>query len=308
MQTRKEKDPQKFRGTRTCIFKHGAIKEFDIQRFPAILCTNHQIYDEASRFFFSTLEIHLAPTYVLSMALNSTGIAVTPGSNLNPMLKLDSVMNPDALALFKKITFDIDFSFQSASQMEALEAELSPRTRNDDTSLLSNTMPRLFIDENVTVNPDDAAKLLTFYRRSNLIHHFVDIVSNSPRLTRLVITLHASVFVDYDSDSDSDSDPSMYDVGSDPGMGPDFNGDADELESTLKYDLMTGVANERATELLLDSGLLAPLEKLSNVQSFQFAFKTLDRNRELYKPTAKHLELLVDLKRKIERNYIVRTG
>ena len=302
----KKKDPKKVRGTRTRIFRHGVMKEFEIRRFPAFLCTNHQIYDEASRLYFSNLEIHLAPAYVLSMALNSTEIAVAPGSNLKPILNLDGVMNFDALVLFKKITFDIDFHCRHTWLLGAVEAELW----KNDFSLVNNTMPRLFVDKNLTVDPDDAAKLLAFYKRSKIIHHFVNIISNSFGLTRLVITLHTSVFAEYDidSNSDGDPDPESYDIDSDPDMDPDLNDDADEVESTLKYDLMTGVANERATELLLDSGLLAPLEKLSNVQSFQFAFKTLDRNRELYKPTAKHLELLVDLKRKIERNYSVRTG
>ena len=88
------------------------------------------------------------------------------------------------------------------------------------------------------------------------------------------------------------------DIDSDPDMDPDLNDDADEPESMSRHVLMTAVANERATELILDRGLLAPLEKLSNVQSFQFKFETKDRNGELYKPTAKHLEMLMDLKRK----------
>ena len=309
-----KKDPKKVRGTRTCIFRHGALKEFEIRRFPAILCTNHHIYDEASRFFFSNLEIHLAPAYVLSMALNSTEIAVAPGSDMNSMLDLISVTKPDVLALFKRITFEIDFNLQFASQLNELEVGLSPRTPNNDISLLSNTMPRLFVDENLTVVPDDAAKLLAFYRRSNLIHNFVNIVSKSPGLTRLVITLHASVFVDYDIDSDFDLSPDSYYTNW-PDMDLDLDKNADKLkslfnepESVSKHDLMTAVANERATELLLDSGILAPLEKLSNVQSFQFEFETQDRNGELYKPTPKHLELLIDLKRKIEGNYSVGTG
>ena len=268
---------------------------FNVQRFPAILRTNHQIYDEASSFFFLMLEIHLAPAHVLSMALKDTGIADRPGSKLNPMLNLDGVMKPDALASFKKIILDIDFSFQFAWQLEALEAELSPRKPNHDTGLLNNAMPRLFVDENLTVDPDDAAKLLAFYKRSTIIHHFVNLVSNSPELTRLIITLHASVFADYEIDSD-------------PDMDPDLDDDADEPDFISRHALMTAVANERATELILDSGILAPLEKLSIVQSFQFKFETKDRNGELYKPTAKHLEMLMDLKQKVERNYGVRSG
>ena len=330
MQMSRFKGSRNVRGTPTSIFKHGAMKEFVIRRFPAILCTNHQIYDEASYFFFSMLEIHLSPACVLSMALNSTRIADTPGSKLIP----NGVVTPDTLASFKKITFDIDFSLQVGWLMGTLEGELSRRTPNDDISLHNHTMPRLFVDENLTVHPDDAAMLVAFYRRSSLVHHFVNLVSKSPGITRLVITLHASVFADYDKDSDSysdldseswdrdsdfdsDLDSENYDIDSDSDnnldsenydIDSDSDSDAVETESMSRHNLMTAVANERATELILDSGLLAPLEKLSNVQSFQFEFKTQDRNGELYKPTAKHLGLLMDLKRKIERNYSIRTG
>ena len=239
----------------------------------------HQIYDEVLYFFFSMLEIHLSPACVLSMALNSTRVADTPGSKLIS----NGVVTPDTLASFKKITFEIDFSLQVGWLMGTLEGELSPRTPNKDTSLLKNTMPRLFVDENLTVDPNGAAKLLAFYKCSTIVHHFVNLVSKSPELTRLVIALHASVFADFDIDSDRDMDMS-------------------------RDGLMTAVADECATELLLDSGLLAPLEKLSNVQCFQFEFETQDRNGELYKPTAKHLGLLMDLKQMIERNYSVRNG
>lgn len=74
------------------------------------------------------------------------------------------------------------------------------------------------------------------------------------------------------------------------------------------HGLITAVANERAKELLLDSDLLAPLEKLSNLRSFPFKFETLDRNGRLYKPIAKLRELLVALKQKTERIHSVRTG
>ena len=223
------------------------------------------------------------------------------------MLNLNGVMTPDALAPFKRITFDIDFSFQFAWQLEAVEAALSSRKAEKNTRLLSNTMPMLFVNENLTVDPDDAAKLLAFYDRSSIIRHFVNIVSNSPGLTRLVITLHASVFADYTMISDSESDPDLegYEIGSDPDMVSGLSSGADDWESMSRYGLMTAVANERATELLLDSSLLASLEKLSNVRSFHVEFETQDRNGELYKPTAKHQAMLIGLKRKIDRNYSV---
>ncbi|KAF6232403.1 hypothetical protein HO173_009508 [Letharia columbiana] len=65
-------------------------------------------------------------------------------------------------------------------------------------------------------------------------------------------------------------------------------------------------ANERAMELFLDSGLLAPLEKLSNVRSFEFEYAALNCDCEHYKPKPKYARMLSDLKQNIERNYAVK--
>ena len=78
--------------------------------------------------------------------------------------------------------------------------------------------------------------------------------------------------------------------------------DDDEGEDTERRP---EAANERAMELFLESGLLTPLEKLSNVRSFEFEFTALDFDCEIYKPTFKH-EMLNDLKQKVERNYTMR--
>ncbi len=59
-------------------------------------------------------------------------------------------------------------------------------------------------------------------------------------------------------------------------------------------------------ELFLESGLLAPLEKLSNVRSFTLNFYALDRDSETYMPSPKYDRILKDLKQKIEDNCALR--
>ena len=86
--------------------------------------------------------------------------------------------------------------------------------------------------------------------------------------------------------------PETYDIDSDPDMDPDLNDNADEPESMSRHVLMTAVANECATELMHRLRSF----RTSN-PSNSFKFETQERNGELYKPTAKHLEMLIDLKR-----------
>ena len=68
------------------------------------------------------------------------------------------------------------------------------------------TAPSLFVKEDLTTDPEDEAKLLAFYRRSAIIHKFVKILSNSPEVVHLDMSLHIEVLARYDMSMDSDSE------------------------------------------------------------------------------------------------------
>ena len=274
--------------------------EEDVQRFPAILRTNRQIYNEASSLLYSGLEVYLQASDVLCMnpskdivkaservwrhnPLHGLGTTDKSGQTIYAKPALDGYMEPHVLARFTKIVFDLEFSWEA----ETLEAEVKQQTEEDQTALVA---PSLFVNDDLTINPQDEAKLLAFYRRSTIIHQLVKILSNSSNIVRLMISIDIQVLARYDMDLDADSDS-------------DSEEDDESIETTKKM----AVANERAMYLFLDSGLLAPLEKLSNVQSLDFDFSSaLDRNDEAYQPTSKHDSMLSDLKQRITRNYAVK--
>lgn len=276
------------------VQKDGADQEMNVQRFPAILRTNRQIYSEASPLLYRELNMRLQPGDVLCMKsgkdivkaservwrhnpLQDTGVLKPNGLTVYAKPELDGVMEPHVLARFKKITFDLDINWES----ETLDAETGRQTAGDQ----DKTAPSLFVNDNMTVNSQDEARLLAFYRRSTILHQLVKILSNSPDIVRLEILFDIEVLARYDMRSDSDSEDEQV--------------DKDPARKMI-------AANERAMELFLDSGLLAPLEKLSNVRSFEFEYAALNCDCEHYKPKPKYARMLSDLKQNVERNYAVK--
>ena len=75
-----------------------------------------------------------------------------------------------------------------------------------------------------------------------------------------------------------------------------------EAEDFQKVDL----ANERAMEIYMDGGFFAPLDKLSNVRSFEFQFTKFNHDGEDYELKERHERMLTDLKQKIKDNYVHR--
>lgn len=82
----------------------------------------------------------------------------------------------------------------------------------------------------------------------------------------------------------------------------DSESEEDDDESTETLEKID-VANERAMELFLESGVLGPLEKLSNVQYFELYFRAPDRHGDVYEPTPNIPSMLKIEKQKIERNF-----
>lgn len=155
----------------------------------------------------------------------------------------------------------------------------------DETAEL-RIAPRLFVNNDLTINPDDEAELLAFYRSSTMIHQLFKILSNSHKIVCLEMSFDIEVLARYDMSMDIDFEDDDED-----------DEDEDDRREFNKMD----VANECATSLFLESGLLAPLEKLSNVQNFRFDLEELHE----YTPSPKQARMLNALKETIERNYAV---
>ncbi|KAF6232402.1 hypothetical protein HO173_009507 [Letharia columbiana] len=101
------------------VQKDGADQEMNVQRFPAILRTNRQIYSEASPLLYRELNMRLQPGDVLCMKsgkdivkaservwrhnpLQDTGVLKPNGLTNYAEPELDGVMEPHVLARFKK--------------------------------------------------------------------------------------------------------------------------------------------------------------------------------------------------------------
>lgn len=125
---------------------------------------------------------------------------------------------------------------------------------------------------------------------ADIIQNFVDLLSNSPLIRHLEFILSVEVScknsIDYSSwDSDEES----------------------ESEQDAKDTEKMEVADERATELFLESDVLDSLRQLSNVKCFSLEIETM-RGYRFMEPKQKYVNMIADLKEAIENNWVVKHG
>lgn len=102
----------------------------------------------------------------------------------------------------------------------------------------------IYIDEDLNVDIYDRARFTAFLQRSSVVKLLVQLLSNSPCIGLLWMGLNVEVW------------PSSH----------EHLDDIDE-EMDMKY---MEAGNGRVAEIFMDSGILMPLRKLSNIQSFDF--------------------------------------
>lgn len=296
------------------------------KRHLAILRTNRQIYDEASALLHSDLTIDVNPGDAVTdgpgnaivkptkkvwrhAPINDISSTNSNGQTIYKSLPLDGPVEPHVFARFEKISYLADFTFEP-----------------------DQAAPSLYVNDDLSVNDEDAAKFVSYLttatsttrwfedpipgrsfdngRRETLqdvaditissvsvshpstagiIQNFVDLLSNSPFIRHLELTLTVEVrcknpIDDLGSDSDDESD-----------------------SQEAKDDEKVEVADERATELFLESGVLDPLRKLSNVKCFSFEIETM-RGIKFMEPKQKYLNMVGDLKKATENNWVVKHG
>ena len=183
---------------------------------------------------------------------------------------MDGDMEPHIFARFKKIIFNADFPIDEYGEP-----------------------PALYIDENLRGKSENEANFKDYIKSSAVIQRLVRLLSNSPLINHLEISLNFEVYVDYDYSNSSDDDGSDFD-------------DEGFTTGERKIQNMTEAANERATELFLESGLLDPLQKLSNVQSFPITFDRIayGSSDTPWQPPSRHASTIEELKKTIEMNLL----
>jgi hypothetical protein len=143
------------------------------------------------------------------------------------------------------------------------------------------------------VREDTAKAFKKMLQDSPLMQDFVKLISLSPVLISLEIALEIEIMANSnlrmeDEDEDDDED------------------DERQKATELKIDRLMAVANERATEIFLDSGICDPLWTLRNVKNFSLNFGFIrdeEAGEEEYKPLPRHVKLIKKMKEKIETNF-----
>ena len=243
----------------------------------AILRTCRQIYAEASPIFHSMLEVMITPEEVVH--LHHDKEIVQRSANMTPQRywRHDHLAWAHRQGIYEALGWGYVLDFATWSKIERIEFDA------DYNFLLMDDSPSLYIDEHFHTSPNDEAKLISFMKRTRTVENFVSLLATLPRVRHLSLTLVIEVRPHMDFALDSD--------------------DEDEETHRLNFEKMA-VANERATELFLECGMLDPLRKLSNVENFEFEVQSESRNDDLdfmvLKP--KHARMAQDLKEAIERN------
>ena len=202
------------------------------------------------------------------------------GSNLG------GTMEPNAFAKFERVSFIADLDFVDGGR--------------------KNPWPTFFVDDEFYTRREDEASFVARLNEedskrppvSNIFQQFVDILMQSPYISHLDVSLDVEVGAEFDIDSEDDETEEF---------------EVDETNEAYKQqnareEKQINVANQRATELVLEAGVLNPLKQLSNVKSFGLSFALLPWDGVPFKPKTKHLDIIREMKETIEGKFVAKHG
>lgn len=232
-------------------------------RHPEILRTNRQIYSEAASVLYSELTIMLEPADIPGMRrkhAKGMGIPKKTVWRHNPL---------DGIGYCKE---DGSHLYNTPPMDGLMEPHVFARfqriTFHADFNFTA-AESYLYIDDDFKVDSDDRARFIAFLRRPGIFTLLTRLLSNSPSLHRLSIALNVEVWPNYDTYSD----------------------ESDEEKDFKKME----AANEHAADIFMDSGILNPLRKMSNVKCFEFLYDMMTYKSKFYQPQPRHFELIQDL-------------
>lgn len=157
--------------------------------------------------------------------LDGVGVEGPNGIRTYSTQAMDGLMEPHVFARFKKIELQVEFN-------------LFRRFVNN------RPIPRLSMDAAYNVTPDVCNRFSSFIQKTRALRDVSTVLSNSLKVSLLRIIL------------DIDADPNF-----------DFHYEPDENPREAAEHRMAyySAADTRASEIFLESGVLNPLEKLSNI-------------------------------------------
>ncbi len=277
-------------------------EEYKVQRHTAILQTNKQIYTEASAFLYSSLVVEVRPGDV--MFSDTWDGVVELGDKIwrscplqsgakspieRPEYKesnLGGTMEPHAFTKFERVSFVADLDFVDRES--------------------TNPWPTFFVDEDLHTRREDEASFVARLNGedserppvSNIFQQLVDVLVKSPYISHLDVTLDVELGAEFDIDSEDDEGEDVDNEGNNEAF----------KEQNAKEEKQINVANQRATELVLEAGILNPLKQLSKVKCFGLSFALLPWNGIPFTPKSKHLDIIRDLKKTVEGNFVAKHG
>lgn len=290
--------------------RRKADDEGEVQRYPAILRANHQIYNEASTLLYSHLVMEVRPgdfmvadpwDGVMCLGGGAWGSSIVPqvgiespveGSVQMVSPRLVGTMEQHVFAKFEKISVVADLSFIDMGEGGA------------------QFWPTFFVDDNFRTSRDDEELFVARLKGegserppvSNLVQHFVDVLVQSAYVSQLDITLKFRVDAAFDIDSEEEEDDDDDDDGPE---GEDLECSRQQDEKEAKK---MNIANERATELVLEAGVLDPLKRLSNVKRLGIFFASPQCSEKSSKMKPKLSGIIRDLKEAVEGNFVAKQG
>ncbi len=254
------------------------------RRYPAILRVNHQVYSEASSAMYNEGTFILEEDHIVCLSqdqkrLTYGGLVVWPDKNPwrhNPLLGAE--IEKDGLV-----------TCNSETMSGVMEPHVFRRFRQFhlQPSLAGRWV--LINEETETINRACTLRFQDYLRESSFVEDLVKLISTSPEITQLSITLTLS-------DVRLESLSGIFSI-----LRIIF--ERDETKVAEIYDLKE-TAHRRLTDIFLESRKnFAHLFDLTNVKNFipQFVFDGYPKDRP-YKPLAKHLALIQEIREKVEKN------
>jgi hypothetical protein len=218
--------------------------------FPAILRTNKQIYDEASELMYSELVPVLHPGGIVCLRprpnrphfQRSPDYLCWPSKRVwrhNPLHGIG--IGTRGGRIYNTPEMDGKMEPHVFSKFKNIRVSMELVFFQEDFE----ECPELFILPDLTIMPESCFDLGNFLRRTNIFRDLADILSNTPRLRTLYILLYIVAQANWDDS-----------------LGYDHT---DSSDLCVPPDKRWFAVDTKAAEIFIESGIMDPLRKLTNV-------------------------------------------
>ncbi len=258
---------------------HEYKSEWDTTRqgrmYPAILRTNRAIYIEAAPLLYTRTTINLQTSDIVCLPEGLSVHDFIPGRpkvwRHNP-LPGKVYRDTKGIQVYASEELNGDMEPHIFARFQRLSIDIWFDFDN------GYVKPPLSIDRSGHFAGEDEVRFGATIRQSNVIRDLVSLLSNSPVINHLQLELWFDMAAGYES-------------------GPKPSTEEAEALQEEEDDRLMDATDDRAAEIFLDNNMLAPLETLSNVKTFELRVDKTSNHQ------SHHIKMVQDLKEHIERNW-----